>query len=854
VKGICAADKPGREPNSVDFRFKPRQNASMNLLSRTGSCWLTFLASTSIAYEHGAPPPEDFEMPAPLTLAESLASFEVAEGWKLELIAAEPMVLDPIFLDFGEDGKVWVVEMADYPLGLTGNNDPGGRVRFLEDSTGDGKFDRSTLFLDGLNFPTGVKAWRSGAIVIAAPEIFYAEDTDGDGVADKREVLFQGFREGNQQHRVNGLWDGGDGWLYLANGDSGGEIESIKTGEKIDLGNFDLRIKPDTGEMERVTGRSQFGRARDSLGNWYGCNNSKPLFQFVLEDSDLRRNPHVEFPNPVHQVPEDPYAPRVFPISKPALRYNDPHAASRITSACGLAIENDIAYVCEPVHNLVHRQQLLKGGGVARTSRRLESEADSEFLRSSDSWFRPTSVRFDADGAAWITDMHRFVIEHPEWIPEPWQKVLDLRAGADRGRIYRVVPPEPSSTPVERSPEIPLLVLAQSSWTSGENFANFALENSEDPYLLAAAMTGLIPHLDAVVDTAIEDKSPALDRLMPYLIATALGEKNEAAVERLLDTDRFSAWAALFAKPVKLSPEIQARVDAANAIIERARTQAKSGDAAAIQLLARRKSDLQADTELLLSFLGPQHPDKLQKAAVRRLRDLGAGEQLLAGWSGFLPELRRSVLAACLEDRDLATKLLDAIEGSAIDPLSIDAASRDRLTRYPNSAVRVRAKGLLANLANADRAAVIEKFRPALELEGDIARGREQFTLLCSACHKIGEIGRTLGADLNALRDRSGEAMLISIFDPNRAVEDKFIVQTLELSDGRSVVGMIQGEVGESVVVQLLDGSTQTIQRAEIASLKNSGRSAMPDGIEAALDPQKLADLIAFLQSANPTN
>ena len=257
----------------------------MNRFAIAGSCWLITLVSASIAYEHGAPPPEDFKMPEPLTLEQSLASFEVTEGWKLELVAAEPKVLDPIYLDHGPDGKIWVVEMADYPLGLTGKNDPGGRVRFLEDRDGDGEFERSTLFLDSLNFPTGVKAWKSGAIVVAAPEIFYAEDTDNDGLADKREVLFRGFREGNQQHRVNGLWDGADGWLYIANGDSGGTIESVKTGETLELGNFDLRVKPETGEMERLTGRTQFGCSFDQFGNRFGCNNSKPLWMQTLNRS-----------------------------------------------------------------------------------------------------------------------------------------------------------------------------------------------------------------------------------------------------------------------------------------------------------------------------------------------------------------------------------------------------------------------------------------------------------------------------------------------------------------------------------------------------------------------------------------
>ena len=105
--------------------------------------------------------------------------------------------------------------MRDYPLGLDNKGKAGGRVVCLEDTDGDGRFDKSTDFLDGLLFPTGVMTWRRGVLVTCAPDIFYAEDTDGDGRADRREVLFTGFGEANPQHRVNGLRWGLDNWVYL---------------------------------------------------------------------------------------------------------------------------------------------------------------------------------------------------------------------------------------------------------------------------------------------------------------------------------------------------------------------------------------------------------------------------------------------------------------------------------------------------------------------------------------------------------------------------------------------------------------------------------------------------------------
>ncbi len=140
----------------------------------------------------------------PLSPRDSMSVAHVREGFELQLIAAEPLVIDPVAIDWGADGKLWVAEMADYPSGMDNNGKPGGRIRFLEDKDGDGRYETSTVLLRDIPFPTGVMAWGNGVIVTAAPEIFYAEDSDGDGTADVRKTLFSGFKEGNQQLRVNG--------------------------------------------------------------------------------------------------------------------------------------------------------------------------------------------------------------------------------------------------------------------------------------------------------------------------------------------------------------------------------------------------------------------------------------------------------------------------------------------------------------------------------------------------------------------------------------------------------------------------------------------------------------------------
>src|SRR5205807_3581645 len=124
----------------------------------------------------------------PKSPAASLRCLKARPGFVVEQVAAEPLVMDPVAFAWGPDGKLWVVEMADYPLGMDGKGKPGGRIKYLEDTDGDGRYDKATLFLDGIPFPTDVMPWRKGVLVTAAPDIFYAEDTDGDGRADKRVV------------------------------------------------------------------------------------------------------------------------------------------------------------------------------------------------------------------------------------------------------------------------------------------------------------------------------------------------------------------------------------------------------------------------------------------------------------------------------------------------------------------------------------------------------------------------------------------------------------------------------------------------------------------------------------------
>jgi putative membrane-bound dehydrogenase-like protein len=394
----------------------------------------------------------------PMSPQQSLATLHTHPELTIELMAAEPLVADPVAIDFGPDGRLWVAEMRDYPSGLDGRLKPGGRIRILESTYSDGRYDRSTVFLDNIPFPTGLTVWRKGVLICAAPDILYAEDTDGDGKADVVRKLFTGFATHNYQARVNSLAYGLDNWVYGSGGLFGGEIRSFAGGPAHHLANRDFRINPDTGAIEDAAGRTQQGRVRDDWGNWFGCENSILLRHYPLPDHYLRRNPHVAVPANEVYVPDYPDSTLLYPIKNDVQLFKLSGPPRRVTSACGLGIYRDNllgeaytgnTFTCEPVNLLVHRL-LLKPHGVTFSGRRAPEEAASEFLAGTDNWFRPVQVRTGPDGALWVVDMYRMVIEHPQWIPAEDLAKLDVRAGHTQGRIYRVYAKDRKPRPIVR--------------------------------------------------------------------------------------------------------------------------------------------------------------------------------------------------------------------------------------------------------------------------------------------------------------------------------------------------------------------------------------------------------------------
>lgn len=457
----------------------------------------------------GAPAPDS----QPLSVEQSVERLHVPRGYRVEVVAAEPAVIDPVAFDWDQTGRLWVVEMSDYPLGMDGRGKPGGRVRVLEDRDGDGKYETSQIFADGLRFPNGILTWREGVLVTAAPEILYLRDTDGDGRADVQEVLFSGFNEGNQQLRMNHLRWGLDNWVYCANGGHhanhglGTQVTSHRTGASHTLGSRDFRFKPDTGELELESGPSQYGRNRNAWGHWFGTQNANPLWHYVLSDRYLGRNPHVPTVTPLKHL-VGPGSPKVYPISELQKRYHSFEQSGRFTSACSGMIYNDAllfgsdaldhAFTCEPFHNLIQHNVLIDDGESYRARRPL-AEGAHDFFASEDRWSRPVMARTGPDGGLWVADMYRYMIEHPDWLPTEGKEELlpHYRLGDQHGRIYRVVP------------------------SGGGERQRWSLDQAKTPELVAALQSANDWQRDKAQQLLIWKSDPSSVPLLEALVATS---------------------------------------------------------------------------------------------------------------------------------------------------------------------------------------------------------------------------------------------------------------------------------------------------------------------------------------------
>ena len=462
--------------------------ALIALMAVMASVLLAAPGQTAVAAEPPAPTPAPTPAPPPKpkSLAEELprikaveaqraaATFAVQHGFRLELVASEPLVADPVDACFDADGRLYVAQMHGYPfsqeatrLNPKGGGKPdAGVVRLLEDTDGDGKFDRSVKFAQGIRWPTSVCCYDGGVFVLAPPKLHYFKDTTGDGVADVRRVIYSGFGRDNVQSVANNLKWGLDNRITLAAGRNPGQLTRDKK-PVLALGGKDLSFDPRTLDLRALTGGVQFGNSFDAWGNRFVCSNSNHIQHVLLPRRYLSRHPGLSPPASIRSIAALGAAAPVYRRSRAEpwrvvrtrRRVSDPKSRARLprteqfaigffTSATSVTIYTGDAYsdafrgnafIGDVGGNLVHRKTMTPSG-PSFVARRADQKV--EFIASTDNWFRPVNFVNAPDGTLYVLDMYRETIEHPYSIPEDIKKHLRLESGDDRGRIYRLVPPD----------------------------------------------------------------------------------------------------------------------------------------------------------------------------------------------------------------------------------------------------------------------------------------------------------------------------------------------------------------------------------------------------------------------------
>ena len=402
-----------------------------------------------------------------------LSGIEIDPALRVELIAAEPLIFDPVDLEFDELGRAFVLEMPGYPIVEPDRPAP-GRIVILHDGDGDARFDRRTIFAEDFRYANSILPYRGGLLVSDAPDLLYVKDTDADGRADVRQVILSGFGTGPSESSFNGLRHGLDNWVYGAIGANGGNVYFPQRPDEprpLRGRDFALRFGVDPTDPHRLAagelrdaGASGdgFGLDFDAWGRRFVVDEQKHIQAEIFPDTYLPAG-HT-WPSTVVEISDhgrDDVA-RVYPISRVEERPNHPEQAGYFTAGCGLTyygggmlpagFENSFV-VAEAVHNLVHRD-LVEPEGAGFVARRDRPRA--ELLAARENSFRPVNFAVGPDGALYLLDMHRDVIEHPEWIPDEIERQLDVRAGSDQGRVYRLVgrdglPPLVVKPPISRS-------------------------------------------------------------------------------------------------------------------------------------------------------------------------------------------------------------------------------------------------------------------------------------------------------------------------------------------------------------------------------------------------------------------
>lgn len=457
---------------------------SLGLMAVTSAvCWPVFAAEMP-----------QFPATPPTRPKDAAKTFHLLDGFSMQLIAAEPLVTDPVAITYDEDGRAYVCEMNDYPYTDKAAHKPSqenptdlplGKVRLLTDTDDDGVFDKATVFAEGLSWPTGAACWKGGVFVTATPDVWYLKDTNGDGVADVRQKIFTGFKKLNVQAVMNNPIWGLDHRIYVAGGSNGGEIQRAPGSEAVMplpkdfkplyIKRHDFSFDPSTGDVRLESGGARFGNTFDDWGNRFLCNIRNPCQHVVLPYRYLERNPYLVIPSALNDCAEAGDQLPVYRTSPPEpwrefrakrwvqegshLPKSELVGAGVVTSSAGITVYRgdayppeyrNFAFVADVAGNLFYRMKLVPDGV---TFKAVQVDGTKNFCTNDDLWCRPVNFVNAPDGCLHVCDMYREVIEHPWSIPDDIHAVVDLLRGRDMGRLYRLAPAnfKPRATPKLRT-------------------------------------------------------------------------------------------------------------------------------------------------------------------------------------------------------------------------------------------------------------------------------------------------------------------------------------------------------------------------------------------------------------------
>lgn len=711
-----------------------------------------------------AGPPASMKIPPalPLIVEEAVESFRLQPGFEIQVVASEPMIEAPVEIEFDEAGRMYVLEMRDFMPNVDGKGEDqrNGRVTLLEDTDHDGRMDKQSVFADGLLMPRAICVTRGGLLIAEPPTLWFLRDADGDGKAEIREIVSSDYgNQSNPEHTANGLLWARDNWIYSAN-------HTVR-----------YRHLGSGWEKDSTVFRGQWGISQDDFGRLFFNSNSDQLRGDLVPSEYLSRNQNLKSAFGVNvQIARDQ---STFPIRvNPGVNrgyqkgtLNPDGTLAKFTAACGPSIyRGDLfpnefygaAFLCEPAANMVRCNVLSENDGVITGTNAFRSE---EFLASTDERFRPVNTCNGPDGALYVVDLYRGIIQHRMYVTTFLRnQILDrkLETPLSSGRIYRVVPAgaKPARPPDLASMSASQLV-SQLGVTNGwvRDTAQRLLVERRDfvaiPLLERIVAQGAFPAavhalwvLNSLNALSAETLSSAFASSHPKVCATAI-----RVSEPLLGSDS-DLQKKVIALAKSSTPDVQLQ-----AILTLGELKTPDAEKAMLDLLAQNPESALMRDGAVSGLAGRELSFLRQIVANSSWSEKTSGrEKTIGSLSRCIAESRDGKkvtelleVAAGSKDRWIQYSLLDGIaalippktrgrNAQSIKPLTLPAEppALTRLAAAQDKGLADRLETLAPLLSWPGKAGMaVAEARPLTETEKQLFEtGKTQYLIICGACHQ----------------------------------------------------------------------------------------------------------------------